>query len=82
MVSLVQYFEVHFLACRFAIDTMQSVCLDEFGGEKAVDLGSQETTLIQHIFGGHLQSQVMHIIRLNPRILRFVYESPVTSLCI
>jgi len=41
---------------------MQSVCLDEFGGEKAVDSSSQETTLIQHIFGGHLQSQVMHII--------------------
>lgn len=44
--------------CRFAIDTMQSVCLDEFGGEKAVHPSSQETTLIQHIFGGHLQSQV------------------------
>ncbi|CAI0376528.1 unnamed protein product [Linum tenue] len=44
---------------RFAIDTMQSVCLDEFGGEKAVDPASQETTLVQHIFGGHLQSQVM-----------------------
>ncbi|KAK6912454.1 hypothetical protein RJ641_022055 [Dillenia turbinata] len=41
----------------FAIDTMQSVCLDEFGGEKAVSPSSQETTLIQHIFGGHLQSQ-------------------------
>ncbi|XVE97287.1 hypothetical protein REPUB_Repub03eG0006700 [Reevesia pubescens] len=44
---------------RFAIDTMQSVCLDEFGGERAVDRSSQETTLIQHIFGGHLQSQVI-----------------------
>ncbi|XP_065849558.1 ubiquitin carboxyl-terminal hydrolase 18 [Euphorbia lathyris] len=44
---------------RFAIDTMQSVCLDEFGGENAVDLASQETTLIQHVFGGHLQSQVI-----------------------
>ncbi|KAI4337216.1 hypothetical protein L6164_015661 [Bauhinia variegata] len=43
---------------RFAIDTMQSVCLDEFGGEKAVSPNLQETTLIQHIFGGHLQSQV------------------------
>ncbi|CAA7408154.1 unnamed protein product [Spirodela intermedia] len=43
---------------RFAIDTMQSVCLDEFGGEKALDPSIQETTLIQHIFGGHLQSQV------------------------
>ncbi|XP_059645667.1 ubiquitin carboxyl-terminal hydrolase 18-like [Cornus florida] len=44
---------------RFAIDTMQSVCLDEFGGEKALHPSSQETTLIQHIFGGHLQSQVI-----------------------
>ncbi|KAE8687433.1 Ubiquitin carboxyl-terminal hydrolase 19 [Hibiscus syriacus] len=44
---------------RFAIDTMQSVCLDEFGGEKSVDHSSQETTLIQHIYGGHLQSQVI-----------------------
>lgn len=44
---------------RFAIDTMQSICLDEFGGEKAVPPRSQETTLIQHIFGGHLQSQVI-----------------------
>ncbi|KAG8075095.1 hypothetical protein GUJ93_ZPchr0006g41480 [Zizania palustris] len=43
---------------RFAIDKMQSSCLDEFGGEKAVDLSTQETSLIQHIFGGRLQSQV------------------------
>ncbi|KZV31693.1 ubiquitin carboxyl-terminal hydrolase 19-like [Dorcoceras hygrometricum] len=44
---------------RFAIDTMQSVCLDEFGGEKAIHPSYQETTLIQHIFGGRLQSQVI-----------------------
>ncbi|KAL7187156.1 hypothetical protein ACSBR1_037260 [Camellia fascicularis] len=44
---------------RFAIDTMQSVCLDEFGGERALHPSTQETTLIQHIFGGHLQSQVI-----------------------
>lgn len=43
---------------RFAIDTMQSVCLDEHGGEKVIDPKSQETTLIQHIFGGRLRSQV------------------------
>uniref|UniRef100_A0A6N2N2D6 USP domain-containing protein n=1 Tax=Salix viminalis TaxID=40686 RepID=A0A6N2N2D6_SALVM len=42
---------------RFAIDTMQSVCLDEFGEEKVVEPASQETTIIQHIFGGRLQSQ-------------------------
>ncbi|KAI3426517.1 uncharacterized protein J3R85_009868, partial [Psidium guajava] len=44
---------------RFAIDTMQSVCLDDFGGERAVHPSAQETTIIQHIFGGHLQSQVI-----------------------
>ncbi|CAL5443708.1 unnamed protein product [Camellia sinensis] len=44
---------------KFAIDTMQSVCLDEFGGEKALHPSTQETTLIQHIFRGHLQSQVI-----------------------
>ncbi|KAL2897508.1 Ubiquitin carboxyl-terminal hydrolase 19 [Bienertia sinuspersici] len=44
---------------RFAIDTMQSVCLDEHGGEKLIDPKSQETTLIQHIFGGQLRSQVI-----------------------
>uniref|UniRef100_A0A6N2KZV0 USP domain-containing protein n=1 Tax=Salix viminalis TaxID=40686 RepID=A0A6N2KZV0_SALVM len=38
---------------------MQSVCLDEFGEEKAVEPASQETTIIQHIFGGRLQSQVI-----------------------
>lgn len=37
---------------RFAIDTMQSVCLDEFGGEKAVEPASQETTINStHIWG-------------------------------
>ncbi|XP_078162663.1 ubiquitin carboxyl-terminal hydrolase 18-like isoform X2 [Carex rostrata] len=44
---------------RFAIDKMQSACLDVFGGEKNLDLSSQETTIIQHIFGGHLRSQVI-----------------------
>ncbi|KAK9683621.1 hypothetical protein RND81_10G153900 [Saponaria officinalis] len=43
---------------RFAIDMMQSVCLDEHGGEKIILPKSQETTLIQHIFGGQLRSQV------------------------
>jgi hypothetical protein len=40
---------------------MQSACLDEYGGEKAVDLSIQETTIIQHIFGGRLQSQVSYV---------------------
>ncbi|XP_068652589.1 ubiquitin carboxyl-terminal hydrolase 18-like [Aristolochia californica] len=44
---------------RFAIDTMQSICLEEFGGEKSLEPSTQETTLIQHIFGGYLQSEVI-----------------------
>ncbi|XP_022138788.1 ubiquitin carboxyl-terminal hydrolase 18-like [Momordica charantia] len=44
---------------RFAIDRMQMACLDEFGGEKAVRSHSRETTIVQHIFGGQLQSQVI-----------------------
>lgn len=43
---------------RVAIDSMQSICLDEVGGEKAVHPDTRETTLIYYIFGGHLQSQV------------------------
>lgn len=43
---------------RFAIDTMQSACLAEASGEKAVDPRTRETTLIQQIFGGYLQSKI------------------------
>ncbi|KAG0463148.1 hypothetical protein HPP92_021624 [Vanilla planifolia] len=43
---------------RFAIDTMQSICLDEYGGERSLDWSTQETTFVHYIFGGHLQSQV------------------------
>lgn len=43
---------------RFAIDTMQSTCLAEASGERAVDHRTQETTLIQQIFGGYLQSKI------------------------
>ncbi|KAK3039599.1 hypothetical protein RJ639_029298 [Escallonia herrerae] len=65
---------------RFAIDTMQSVCLDEFGGEKAVHPSSQETTLIQHIFGGHLQSQVKPFFVLqcyNWKLARFLGQEEI-----
>ncbi|CAM6039740.1 unnamed protein product [Sphagnum compactum] len=43
---------------RFSIDLMQMICMDEVVGEKSLDDSIQETTLIHHIFGGHLQSQV------------------------
>lgn len=60
---------------------MQSVCLDEFGGEKAVDPASQETTLIQHIFGGHLQSQVLHPCLLKPIDFVLICEIFFFSVC-
>lgn len=41
-----------------AIHLMQSICLDEAGGEKGVDSCTQQTTFTHHIFGGLLQSQV------------------------
>lgn len=43
---------------RISIDSMQSICLDEAGGEKLVDQTMQKTTFIQQMFGGSLQSKV------------------------
>lgn len=57
--SISQLMRLKFIWFRFVIDMMQSVCLDEFGGEKVVPPRAQETTLIQYIFGGLLQSQVL-----------------------
>jgi ubiquitin carboxyl-terminal hydrolase 36/42 len=44
---------------RFSIDLMQMICVDDVLGENSLDDSIQETTLIHHIFGGHLQSQVL-----------------------
>ncbi|RWW27969.1 hypothetical protein GW17_00007567 [Ensete ventricosum] len=41
---------------RYAIDTMQSVCLKEAGAKP--DVLAEETTLIQQTFGGYLQSNI------------------------
>lgn len=38
---------------------MQSICLEGFGGENAVDPRLQDTTFIQHTFGGCLRSKVL-----------------------
>ena len=81
MLCPVQYSKP-FLFCRFAIDTMQSVCLDEFGGEKAVEPASQETTIIQHIFGGRLQSQVMHPVILKLFDFVLIRENSFSPACI
>ena len=52
---------------------MQSICLERLGGETKVDPRLQETTLVQHMFGGRLRSkvfeslvsQVMYILTLH-----------------
>ncbi|KAL5982375.1 ubiquitin-specific protease [Asimina triloba] len=42
---------------RYAIDTMQSVCLKE-ASTNASDPSAEETTLVQLIFGGYLRSKI------------------------
>uniref|UniRef100_A0A7N0V138 USP domain-containing protein n=1 Tax=Kalanchoe fedtschenkoi TaxID=63787 RepID=A0A7N0V138_KALFE len=37
---------------------MQSICLEGLGGEKKVNSKMQETTFVQHTFGGCLRSKV------------------------
>ncbi|KAM1539438.1 hypothetical protein ACFX10_004227 [Malus domestica] len=43
---------------RLLVTSMQSICLEGLGGESKVDPRLQETTFIQHTFGGHLRSKV------------------------
>nr|DAD33882.1 TPA_asm: hypothetical protein HUJ06_012733 [Nelumbo nucifera] len=43
---------------RLLVTSMQSICLEAVGGEKHVDSRLQETTFIQHTFGGSLRSKV------------------------
>ncbi|KAJ9537789.1 hypothetical protein OSB04_030522, partial [Centaurea solstitialis] len=43
---------------RLLITSMQSICLEGLGGEDVVDPKLQETTFIQHTFGGQLRSKV------------------------
>lgn len=43
---------------------MQSICLEVLGGENKVDPSLQETTFIQHTFGGNLRSKVLIILEL------------------
>ncbi|KAE8124593.1 hypothetical protein FH972_019460 [Carpinus fangiana] len=47
---------------RLLIASMQSICLEGLGGENKVDPILQETTFIQHIFGGRLRSKVKCMI--------------------
>ncbi|XP_075522235.1 ubiquitin carboxyl-terminal hydrolase 15-like isoform X2 [Primulina tabacum] len=43
---------------RLIVASMQSICLERLGGENVVDPILQETTFIQHTFGGRLRSKV------------------------
>jgi hypothetical protein len=46
---------------RLLVASMQSICLEGLGGENKVDPRLQETTFIQHTFGGHLRSKVLNL---------------------
>ncbi|GFP95294.1 ubiquitin carboxyl-terminal hydrolase 15 [Phtheirospermum japonicum] len=52
---------------RLLVASMQSICLEGYGGENSVDPRLQNTTFIQHMFGGCLKSKV--------KCLRCHYES-------
>ncbi|KAG9448025.1 hypothetical protein H6P81_014153 [Aristolochia fimbriata] len=43
---------------RLLIASMQSICLEGLGSEKEIDPRLQESTFIQHTFGGRLRSKV------------------------
>lgn len=43
---------------RLLVASMQSICLEEVGGEKQVHPILQETTFVQQTFGGRLRSLV------------------------
>ncbi|XP_075495361.1 ubiquitin carboxyl-terminal hydrolase 15-like [Primulina tabacum] len=43
---------------RLIIASLQSICLERLGGEKAIDPWLQNTTFVQHTFGGLLRSKV------------------------
>ncbi|KAL3654340.1 ubiquitin-specific protease ubp15 [Castilleja foliolosa] len=43
---------------RLLVASMQSICLEGYGGENSVDPRLQNTTFIQHMFGGCLKSKV------------------------
>lgn len=55
---------------RLLVTSMQSKCLEGLGGEKEVDIISQETTLIQQIFGGRLESKVVIAINTVSSIIQ------------
>lgn len=66
MLHAVFYFH-HFpiVDTRFLVASMQSICLESLGGENVVDPRLQETTFIQHTFGGRLRSKVViHFLNL------------------
>ena len=44
---------------------MQSICLDEAGGEEAIHPIAHVTMFIQQTFGGYLQSKVVLVLTLK-----------------
>lgn len=59
--------------CRLLVASMQSICLEGVGGEKNVNPRLQETTFVQHTFGGRLLSKVSTLVFfLSPTLSFFL----------
>eukprot|EP00878_Enallax_costatus_P006492 GHUV01006806.1.p1 GENE.GHUV01006806.1~~GHUV01006806.1.p1 ORF type:complete len:820 (+),score=282.32 GHUV01006806.1:139-2598(+) len=41
------------------LNTMEAIQLTNYGGKERFDMRTQETTLVHHVFGGYLRSQVI-----------------------
>lgn len=55
---------------RLLVTSMQSICLEGIGGENVVDPRQQDTTFIQHTFGGRLMSKV-NCLRCHHESVRY-----------
>lgn len=67
---------------RLLVASMQSICLERHGGETKVDPRLQETTFIQHTFGGRLWSKVLLLFSLlRTYLMLYLDISLVYCLC-
>ncbi|KAL2234919.1 UNVERIFIED_CONTAM: Ubiquitin carboxyl-terminal hydrolase 15, partial [Sesamum indicum] len=59
---------------RLLVASMQSICLEGFGGENFVEPRLQDTTFIQHMFGGCLRSKVVDPLERCENIMDLTLE--------
>lgn len=60
-ICLLVLYLINAAVSRLLVASMQSICLEGMGGENRVDPRLQETTFIQHTFGGNLRSKVLNV---------------------